>query len=81
MGWFGQRDINKTLTIGAEIFYIGKDTDDGRDRTGLNIGGIINLSEYHHILFSAGSDIAGDNRFSAYVGYQWTFGPREAENK
>lgn len=81
LGWLGQRDITKALTLGAEIFYFGKDTDDGRDRTGYNIGGIVNLSDTHHILFSAGSDIAGDNRFSAYLGYQWTFGPKEEEKK
>ena len=81
LGWLGQREITKALTLGAEIFYFGKDTDDGRDRTGYNIGGIFNLSENHHILFSAGSDIAGDNRFSAYLGYQWTFGSHKEDKK
>lgn len=81
LGWLGQRDITKTLTLGTEFFYFGKDTNDGRDRTGYNIGGIFNLSEDHHILFSAGSDIVGDNRFSAYLGYQWTFGPHEEAKK
>ncbi|MDA8163504.1 MAG: transporter [Desulfobacteraceae bacterium] len=81
LGWLVQRDLSKALTLGAEVFYFGKDMDDGRDRTGYNIGGFYNLSENHHILFSAGSDIAGDNRFSSYLGYQYTFGPREAEEK
>lgn len=81
LGWLGQRDISKALTLGAEIFYFGKEADDGRDQTGYNIGGILNLSEDHHILFSAGSDIAGNNRFSAYLGYQWTFGPHDEEKK
>lgn len=75
LGWLVQRDITKYLTLGTEIFYFSKDTDAGRDQTGYNIGGVLNLSEDHHILFSAGSYIAGDNRFSAYLGYQWTFGP------
>ena len=77
LGWLGEREITKMLTLGAEIFYVGKDTDEGRDRTGYNVGGFFNLTENHHILFSAGSDIAGDNRFSAYLGYRWTFGPNE----
>jgi hypothetical protein len=81
LGWLGQRQITKALTLGAELFYFGKDAEEGRDRTGYNIGGIVNLSEDHHILFSAGSDIAGDNRFSAYLGYQLTFGPHEEEKK
>lgn len=77
LGWLGQRDINRFLTIGAEIFYFGMDTVGGRDQTGYNIGGIFNLSGEHHILFSAGSDIAGNNRFSAYLAYQLTFGHHE----
>ncbi len=81
LGWLVQRDLSEFFTLGAEIFYFGKDTVDGRDRTGYNIGGILNLSEEDHILFSAGRDLAGDNRFSAYLAYQWTFGPRTEEKK
>jgi hypothetical protein len=77
LGWLLQRDITKVLTLGAEIFYFGKQTTDGRDETGYNIGGIINLTEEHHVLFSAGSDFAGDNNFASYLGYQYTFGPKE----
>ena len=71
-----QREITKSLTLGGELFHFTRKEGDGRDRTGYNIGGIFNVSEEHHILFSAGSDIAGDNRFSAYLAYQWTFGPQ-----
>lgn len=81
-GWLLQREIVKSLTLGAEIFYFSKDTQEGGEVVGYNIGGIWDLSEQHHILFSAGDDIAGDReahahwrRFSAYLGYQWTFGP------
>ena len=80
LGWLGQREITKALTLGAEIFFFGKDTDDGRDRTGYNIGGIFNLNEDRHILFSAGSDITGNNSLSTYLGYKLTFGPHD-ENK
>jgi hypothetical protein len=75
LGWLVQREIVKVLTIGAEIFHLSKDVDDGRDETGYNIGGIIYLNEDQQILLSAGSDIAGDTWFSANLGYQWTFGP------
>lgn len=81
LGWLVQRDITKTLTLGAEVFHFGKQTTLGRDETGYNIGGTINLSEEHHILLSAGSDISGDTRFAAYVGYQWAFGPKGGEKK
>jgi hypothetical protein len=79
LGWLVQRDITKAITLGVEIFYFGKDTADGRDRVGYNVGGIFNMSEEHHILFSGGSDISGDNRLSLYFGYQWTYGPSAEE--
>ncbi len=79
LGWLAQLDISKSLTLGAEIFYFGKDTVGGRDHSGFNIGGILNLSDEDHVLLSAGRDLSGDNRFSAYVAYQWTFGPHEKE--
>jgi hypothetical protein len=37
----------------------------------------INLTENHHILVSAGRDFDGPNLFTAYLGYQYTFGPKE----
>ncbi len=87
LGWLVQREITTGVTLGAEIFYFGKDTADGHDRTGYSIGGVLDISEEQHILCSIGRDITGhhtlfgrdivgDNRFSAYLGYQWTFGPR-----
>ena len=77
LGWLVQRYVSKYLTLGVEIYYFGKDANDSRDRTGYNIGGIVNLSEERHVLFSAGSDVSGNNRFSAYLGYQWTYGHHE----
>jgi len=78
LGWLGQRDFSRALTVGAEIFYFGKDKDAGRDRSGYNIGDIFNLSEKHHVLFSVGNDISGDNTFAVYFGFQLTLGPRKS---
>jgi hypothetical protein len=44
LGWLVQRDITKYLTLGTEIFYFSKNSDTGRDQTGYNIGGVLNLS-------------------------------------
>jgi hypothetical protein len=74
-GWLIQRDINKYLTLGAELYYKTADTDDSNDTTGYAIGAIINFTENHHMLLSAGQDINGPNYLSVYVGYQFTFGP------
>jgi hypothetical protein len=81
IGWLVQQNLSDALAVGAEIFSFGRDTDDGRSRTGYTVGGIFNLNENHHILFSAGSDLSGDNRLSLYLAWQWTFGPHEQEKK
>ena len=44
-------------------------------------GGLFNFSEEHHLLFSAGRDIHGPDRFLMYLGYQVTFGPREEKKE
>lgn len=74
-GWQVQREISKALAVGAELIYRTADVDNGDNSFGYNIGAVINITENHHLLFSAGSDISGPNRFSCYVGYQFTFGP------
>jgi len=73
-GWEVQRAITSKLTVGTELFSQTKTTAQGATRTGCTLGSIVNLTDYHHLLFSAGSDIHGENRFSAYLAYQYTFG-------
>ncbi len=76
-GWLLQRDISKALTLGAEVFNMSPRAKGESDETGFNAGGFVNLSEVHHILFSAGRDFKGPNTFSAYLAFQWTFGPKQ----
>jgi len=71
-----QRQISDLLTLGAEIFYVTADTVDGGDSSGFKVGAMLNLTEEHHLLFSVGQDIHGDDDLSVYSGYQLTFGPR-----
>lgn len=75
IGWEVQRDLSKNVTVGAEMFYNTPAAKGEGNRTGFSIGTIVNLTEDHHLLFSAGRDIHGQNRFSTYIAYQWTFGP------
>ena len=76
-GWQIQREITKMLTLGTELYYRTASTENGKDTTGYTFGAIINITENHHILLSAGQDINGPNYLSAYIGYQFTFGPKE----
>ena len=80
-GWQLQRSLSKQLALGAEIFYSTPSTVGSGDRTGFNIGAIYDFDEGDHLLFSAGTDIHGPNHGSIYLAHQWTFGPKEAENK
>jgi hypothetical protein len=76
-GWEAQREMSKAVTLGAELFYNTKTMEKGSSRTGFNAGAMINISDDHHLLFSVGRDIHGDNRLSTYLAYQYTFGPPE----
>lgn len=75
-GWQVQREMSKMLILGAEVFDQTRTTAEGENRAGFNLGAIVNLTEDHHLLFSTGRDMHGENRFSTYVAYQYTFGPR-----
>jgi hypothetical protein len=76
-GWQVQRQIAEWLKVGAEIFYQTPPVRYGDYQTGYTVGAIIDFTENHHLLCSVGSDIHGPNLFSHYVGYQWTWGPKE----
>lgn len=78
-GWQAQRTMSEMLTLGAELFAQTKDAEDAKSRIGFTAGAIVNVADEHHLLFSVGSDIHGDNRVSAYAAYQYTFGPHEGK--
>ncbi len=70
-----QRDITRTLTLGAEVFNQTASARDETSSTGFNAGAIVNITGIHHILFSAGRDLSGPVRYRMYAAYQLTFGP------
>lgn len=74
-GWLLQREFFKTFIIGGEIFYASKSEATGSSRVGFNLGTIVDVTGNHHLLFSAGRDLHGNNLFSMYAGYLFTFGP------
>jgi hypothetical protein len=72
-GWELQRDISDKLMVGGELFYRTPDSVDAAHSNGFNLGGEWNFNEQHHLLFSAGRDIDGPNRFTVYLAFQWTY--------
>ena len=77
VGWQLQRELSKAITLGGELFYNTPTQRAEGGRTGFNVGTIVNLAGNHQFLFSAGRDIHGQNRFSTYLAYQLTIGPRK----
>lgn len=71
-GWLLQRDLSKTLTLGGEVFRTTAATLSDPASAGFNLGGMVNFSERHHLLFSCGRNITGTRQTYAYVAYQLT---------
>lgn len=70
-----QRQVTAKVQLGGEIYHrtsiaIGRQAD-----TAFNLGTTIDLSDRHHLLFSAGRSIDGPTEFQMYVAYQLTIGP------
>ena len=80
-GWEVQCQLSKSITLGGEVFYNTPTAKGEGGRTGFNVGTIVNFTGEHHLLFSTGRDIHGQNRFSAYIAYQLTLGPREEKKE
>jgi hypothetical protein len=71
-GWEVQYDFSGVVTLGGEFYYQTADAEDAESIGGFNLGGFINLNEYHHILFSFGSSVSGPEAITGYIGYQLT---------
>ena len=74
-GWLLQRQITEHFAVGAEIFHETPQEQGGSSDTLINVGGIWDLSERYHLLFSAGHTIQGPSSTIAYSGIQITWGP------
>ena len=71
LGWEVQRRIS-ALAIGAEIFYTTPDQVGGDANLRFNVGFLLDLTEHHHLLFSAGRSIVGASLVQSYAAYQLT---------
>jgi hypothetical protein len=74
-GWEVQRKITESLTLGGEVQFHTADTVAADAVWALNAGGIWDLSERYHVIFSAGHSITGPGEFQSYLGLQITLGP------
>ncbi|MDP9050916.1 MAG: transporter [Acidobacteriota bacterium] len=81
-GWLVQRQFNKKISLGAELFGHGAEgpaalsTDPS---TMLDLGGIYEFHEGFDLLFAAGRSIHGQPETYTYLSLYWTWGPKDAD--
>ena len=75
-GWQVQRDLGKSVTVGAEIVRNTQSQIGQTGETAVNLGALLSVRKGRVIMFSAGHDLQGPNRFFAYAAFYWTWGPR-----
>jgi len=78
--WFSgitlQCQTTQRLMLGGELFHTTSQVNGFGEITGFNLGGVYDFDEGHHIMLSLGTGLQGSDHASAYLAYQWTFGPR-----
>jgi hypothetical protein len=71
-GWELQYTFSEAVTLGGELCYQTASAPDARDSGFFNVGGVIDLAEAHHLLFSFGHSLSGIATTTGYVAYQLT---------
>ncbi|MGC4122598.1 MAG: hypothetical protein QM765_50115 [Myxococcales bacterium] len=72
-GWQVQRRFLDRLLVGIEVVHeTGEDSD-----TRFNAGLVVDWTDHHHVLFSAGRSIGTATTFQAYLGWLVTLGREE----
>jgi hypothetical protein len=74
-GWELQRRVARELAIGGELLCLTPKTRAEALDVRFNLGVIVDLSDTHHILFSAGRGLSGPILFQGYLAYVATLGP------
>jgi hypothetical protein len=72
-----QKQVTKTLAIGAEIFHQTAQTRSGGPDSQVNAGFTWDLTDNDHVLASAGPSIQGPSGYETYAAFQLTFGPKK----
>lgn len=75
-GLLVQRQMNKKLILGSELFGHGAQAADSGSSTLLDVGGFYEFKEGFDLLFAGGHSIAGQAETYAYLSLYWTWGPK-----
>ncbi len=71
-GWLLQRELVDGVSLGGELYYTTPDHTGGSENLRFDLGVVIDVTEHHHLLASAGRSIVGDTSFQTYLAYQLT---------
>ena len=80
-GWLVQKQINKKISLGAELFGHGAEGPAAlstRASTLLDLGGIYEFHDGFDLLFATGRGVYGQPETYTYVSLYWTWGPKDA---
>ena len=72
VGWQVQRKLSDLATLGTEVFYTTPDRVNGSENLRFDVGLVLDLTDNHHLLVSAGRSIVGESLFQCYAAYQLT---------
>ncbi len=75
-GLLVQRQIDKKLTLGGELFGHGATSADSGASTLLDAGGFYEFKPGFDLLFAAGRSVAGQAETYSYLALYWTWGPK-----
>lgn len=78
-GLLVQRQINKKLMLGAELFGHGAEGEAAtstQSSTMADLGGTYEFKEGFDLLFAAGRSVAGQPETYTYLALYWTWGPK-----
>ncbi len=77
-GWLVQRQLNKKLTLGGELYGHGAEgaaATSTRASTMFDAGGMYEFKEGFDLLFAAGRSVYGQPETYTYLALYWTWGP------
>ena len=77
-GWLVQRQVNKKLMLGTELFGHGAEGEAAlstRSSTMADLGGSYEFKSGFDVLFAAGRSVVGQPETYTYLALYWTWGP------
>jgi hypothetical protein len=73
-GWLVQRQLNKRLVLGSEIYHQAAQMVGGRQATFVDPGGYFNVRDNLSLLFMIGHTVSGEQHMVGYLGLYCTWG-------